>query len=207
MDVATATEILMPQLSDSMEEGTILSWLIAAGAAVEAGQDLLEVETDKAAMTMLPCQPCPLPARPPPRKPQPRPRPPNSPPRRPETVSARRRWPAGSPACTGLSSVRCGAAASAGGSPSATFAPPPGWRASRPRPRPRRPRSPLRLPGQALAAGAAPAVEALRGGAGRVPRRDPRPLGEPAEDGAVRERGGVIALQARHGMQSKWRSN
>ena len=52
MNVATATEVLMPQLSDSMEEGTILSWLHAAGAPVESGQDLLEVETDKANMTV-----------------------------------------------------------------------------------------------------------------------------------------------------------
>jgi pyruvate dehydrogenase E2 component (dihydrolipoamide acetyltransferase) len=52
MTTATATEILMPKLSDSMEEGTILSWLIAPGAMVSAGQDLLEVETDKATMTV-----------------------------------------------------------------------------------------------------------------------------------------------------------
>jgi pyruvate dehydrogenase E2 component (dihydrolipoamide acetyltransferase) len=52
MTTATATEILMPKLSDSMEEGTILSWLIASGAMVSAGQDLLEVETDKATMTV-----------------------------------------------------------------------------------------------------------------------------------------------------------
>jgi pyruvate dehydrogenase E2 component (dihydrolipoamide acetyltransferase) len=49
---ATATAILMPKLSDSMEEGTILSWLVAAGAEVAPGQDLLEVETDKANMTV-----------------------------------------------------------------------------------------------------------------------------------------------------------
>jgi pyruvate dehydrogenase E2 component (dihydrolipoamide acetyltransferase) len=48
---ATAT-ITMPRLSDSMEEGTILAWLVAAGEPVEAGQDLLEVETDKANMTV-----------------------------------------------------------------------------------------------------------------------------------------------------------
>jgi len=52
MNVATATEVLMPQLSDSMEEGTILSWLNAPGTEVAAGQDLLEVETDKANMTI-----------------------------------------------------------------------------------------------------------------------------------------------------------
>ncbi|MBS1860524.1 MAG: 2-oxo acid dehydrogenase subunit E2 [Actinobacteria bacterium] len=52
MSAAAATEILMPKLSDSMEEGTILSWLLAAGAEVVPGQDLLEVETDKANMTV-----------------------------------------------------------------------------------------------------------------------------------------------------------
>ncbi|MBS1880105.1 MAG: 2-oxo acid dehydrogenase subunit E2 [Actinobacteria bacterium] len=42
----------MPRLSDSMEEGTILAWLVEAGQAVSEGQDLLEVETDKANMTV-----------------------------------------------------------------------------------------------------------------------------------------------------------
>jgi pyruvate dehydrogenase E2 component (dihydrolipoamide acetyltransferase) len=41
----------MPRLSDSMEEGTILQWLVAEGDAVEAGQPLVEVETDKATVT------------------------------------------------------------------------------------------------------------------------------------------------------------
>ena len=52
MSTATLTEVLMPKLSDSMEEGTILSWLVAAGTEVAAGQALLEVETDKANMTV-----------------------------------------------------------------------------------------------------------------------------------------------------------
>lgn len=52
MTVATATEIPMPRLSDSMESGTLLSWLIAPGAAVDVGDDLFEVETDKATMTV-----------------------------------------------------------------------------------------------------------------------------------------------------------
>jgi pyruvate dehydrogenase E2 component (dihydrolipoamide acetyltransferase) len=52
MSAATATEVLMPKLSDSMEEGTILSWLVPAGTEVAVGQDLLEVETDKANMTV-----------------------------------------------------------------------------------------------------------------------------------------------------------
>ncbi len=38
----------MPRLSDSMVEGTILRWLVAEGDAVEAGQPLVEIETDKA---------------------------------------------------------------------------------------------------------------------------------------------------------------
>jgi pyruvate dehydrogenase E2 component (dihydrolipoamide acetyltransferase) len=46
-----ATEIIMPRLSDSMEEGTILKWLVAEGDRVEPGQPLVEVETDKATVT------------------------------------------------------------------------------------------------------------------------------------------------------------
>ena len=45
------TDITMPKLSDSMEEGTILSWLKADGETVAAGEELLEIETDKANMT------------------------------------------------------------------------------------------------------------------------------------------------------------
>ncbi len=41
----------MPRLSDSMEEGTILRWLKAAGDEVKRGDDLAEIETDKATMT------------------------------------------------------------------------------------------------------------------------------------------------------------
>ncbi len=44
-------EIVMPRLSDTMEEGTILSWLIADGEHVTRGQELVEIETDKANMT------------------------------------------------------------------------------------------------------------------------------------------------------------
>jgi pyruvate dehydrogenase E2 component (dihydrolipoamide acetyltransferase) len=49
---ATAIEMQMPRLSDSMEEGTILTWLIAPGQLVQAGDDLVEIETDKANMTV-----------------------------------------------------------------------------------------------------------------------------------------------------------
>src|SRR4051794_27043621 len=40
----------MPRLSDSMEEGTILKWLKSAGEEVRAGEELVEIETDKANM-------------------------------------------------------------------------------------------------------------------------------------------------------------
>ncbi|HEY5344036.1 MAG TPA: dihydrolipoamide acetyltransferase family protein [Solirubrobacteraceae bacterium] len=45
------TEIVMPRLSDTMEEGTILSWLVADGEHVKRGQELVEIETDKTNMT------------------------------------------------------------------------------------------------------------------------------------------------------------
>lgn len=45
------TEITMPRLSDSMEEGIILSWLKRDGDHVERGEELVEIETDKATMT------------------------------------------------------------------------------------------------------------------------------------------------------------
>jgi pyruvate dehydrogenase E2 component (dihydrolipoamide acetyltransferase) len=45
------TEISMPRLSDSMEEGTILSWLREDGVHVAVGDELVEIETDKATMT------------------------------------------------------------------------------------------------------------------------------------------------------------
>ena len=41
----------MPRLSDSMEQGTILKWLKSDGDAVSAGEELVEIETDKANMT------------------------------------------------------------------------------------------------------------------------------------------------------------
>jgi pyruvate dehydrogenase E2 component (dihydrolipoamide acetyltransferase) len=45
------TEIVMPRLSDTMEEGTILRWLVADGERVKRGQEIVEIETDKATMT------------------------------------------------------------------------------------------------------------------------------------------------------------
>jgi pyruvate dehydrogenase E2 component (dihydrolipoamide acetyltransferase) len=46
-----ATDITMPRLSDSMEEGTILKWLVSEGDEIEKGQEIVEIETDKANMT------------------------------------------------------------------------------------------------------------------------------------------------------------
>jgi pyruvate dehydrogenase E2 component (dihydrolipoamide acetyltransferase) len=44
-------EIVMPRLSDTMEEGTILRWLKGDGEEVARGEELVEIETDKATMT------------------------------------------------------------------------------------------------------------------------------------------------------------
>jgi pyruvate dehydrogenase E2 component (dihydrolipoamide acetyltransferase) len=44
-------EIVMPRLSDTMEEGTIVRWLKADGEQVARGEELVEIETDKATMT------------------------------------------------------------------------------------------------------------------------------------------------------------
>ena len=43
-------DVAMPRLSDSMEEGTILRWLKSDGDPVSTGDELVEIETDKANM-------------------------------------------------------------------------------------------------------------------------------------------------------------
>ena len=45
-----ATEILMPALSPTMEEGTLAKWLVNEGDEVSSGDILAEIETDKATM-------------------------------------------------------------------------------------------------------------------------------------------------------------
>jgi pyruvate dehydrogenase E2 component (dihydrolipoamide acetyltransferase) len=45
-----AQDIVMPRLSDSMEEGTVLRWMKAPGDEVSLGEELVEIETDKANM-------------------------------------------------------------------------------------------------------------------------------------------------------------
>ncbi len=44
------TEILMPALSPTMEEGTLAKWLVKEGDTVASGDILAEIETDKATM-------------------------------------------------------------------------------------------------------------------------------------------------------------
>ena len=45
-----ATNILMPALSPTMEEGKLAKWHVKEGDAVKAGDILAEIETDKATM-------------------------------------------------------------------------------------------------------------------------------------------------------------
>jgi pyruvate dehydrogenase E2 component (dihydrolipoamide acetyltransferase) len=42
--------IVMPKLSDTMEEGAVANWLKKEGEEIDEGQDLVEIETDKATM-------------------------------------------------------------------------------------------------------------------------------------------------------------
>jgi pyruvate dehydrogenase E2 component (dihydrolipoamide acetyltransferase) len=44
------TDMVMPRLSDTMEEGTVLRWITHDGEHVARGEELVEIETDKAAM-------------------------------------------------------------------------------------------------------------------------------------------------------------
>jgi pyruvate dehydrogenase E2 component (dihydrolipoamide acetyltransferase) len=43
-----SVDFFIPKLGDNVDKVTIVSWLVADGAAVKAGDDLVEVETDKA---------------------------------------------------------------------------------------------------------------------------------------------------------------
>ena len=45
-----ATEILMPALSPTMEEGTLSKWMVKEGDTVKSGDIMAEIETDKATM-------------------------------------------------------------------------------------------------------------------------------------------------------------
>ncbi|NNM30086.1 MAG: dihydrolipoamide acetyltransferase, partial [Akkermansiaceae bacterium] len=47
-----AINIEMPKLSDTMTEGTVVKWLKQVGEKVEIGDEIAEIETDKATMAM-----------------------------------------------------------------------------------------------------------------------------------------------------------
>lgn len=42
-----STQILLPKLGFSMEEGTLAEWLVADGAAISEGQPLYSLESEK----------------------------------------------------------------------------------------------------------------------------------------------------------------
>src|SRR2546430_3792445 len=46
------SEITMPQLSDTMTEGKVVKWHKKEGDKVRAGEEIADVETDKAVMPM-----------------------------------------------------------------------------------------------------------------------------------------------------------
>jgi 2-oxoglutarate dehydrogenase E2 component (dihydrolipoamide succinyltransferase)/2-oxoisovalerate dehydrogenase E2 component (dihydrolipoyl transacylase) len=45
-----ATDIIMPQLGESIAEGTVVKWLVPVGGMIEKDQSILEVETEKVAL-------------------------------------------------------------------------------------------------------------------------------------------------------------
>jgi pyruvate dehydrogenase E2 component (dihydrolipoamide acetyltransferase) len=47
-----AVTVEMPKLSDTMEEGTLIKWVVSVGDKVSAGDHLADVETDKATMEL-----------------------------------------------------------------------------------------------------------------------------------------------------------
>ena len=51
-DELMAKEVFLPKLGQTVEEVTLVKWLVEDGAKVEKGQEILEVETDKAVFTV-----------------------------------------------------------------------------------------------------------------------------------------------------------
>ena len=47
MATKARVQLLMPEMGESVTEGTVLEWLVAEGDAVEEGQEMVEVSTDK----------------------------------------------------------------------------------------------------------------------------------------------------------------
>ena len=50
------TDIIMPQLGESIAEAAVVSFLVKPGESVETDQDIIEVETSKATLNLVaPC--------------------------------------------------------------------------------------------------------------------------------------------------------
>jgi pyruvate/2-oxoglutarate dehydrogenase complex dihydrolipoamide acyltransferase (E2) component len=47
MGVTMSTEIILPKLGFSMNEGVLSEWLVAEGATVKEGEPLFSIESDK----------------------------------------------------------------------------------------------------------------------------------------------------------------
>src|SRR5207247_10491764 len=47
-----ASRVVMPKLTDTMEEGVLLAWKKREGDSVQAGEALAEIETEKAVMAL-----------------------------------------------------------------------------------------------------------------------------------------------------------
>ena len=47
MATKATVQVLMPEMGESVTEGTVLEWLVGEGDAVEEGQTIVEVSTDK----------------------------------------------------------------------------------------------------------------------------------------------------------------
>ena len=45
-------EVTMPQLSDTMTEGTLIKWNKKEGDPIKAGEEIADIETDKATMPL-----------------------------------------------------------------------------------------------------------------------------------------------------------
>ena len=49
---AMASQVVMPKMSETMEEGVVVKWLKREGDRVASGDALAEIETDKAVLEL-----------------------------------------------------------------------------------------------------------------------------------------------------------
>ena len=52
MEIAMITRVVMPKLTDTMEEGVVVAWKKHEGETVDSGDILAEIETDKAVLDL-----------------------------------------------------------------------------------------------------------------------------------------------------------